>query len=842
MKSRRGITTIVATVFLIAVVVASLTYITYSLELMANFSEQLVTEETRKKYAQDEAFTITTIDITAANKLDGVIKNIGEIPFEISTIWIDEQGVNDVVQKFSLNTAIAPGKTVDIINLIDYTIDPTKGYNMKVVSSRGEVNSIFINSASQQPLDLQLYSLPQTIPDGFKSTILLSVHNNMTSDTSLMNLKPIDPLTITPNDINTIVTKIDGPIPASFSSLNSGDTAFFKWTYTVKGNTDDYADFTAQLENGYAGNSVTGRVTIGEIILATKAVTSFSAQGFNPLSSQTTGLLLHGENVGFPLTTAYQMDQRTADAAGTVISLETTSPDFFTNNGTAVAISAGVWNASLTYYSAPFPDSLAGSMDGEGGMIFHFDDGGAGIDGDEDNSADCKDGDKGKYANYEGSMSVAQWSQFGGPHNSGSYSFDGNSDFFSIKKEKCNEVKGDDVTIAGRFNADSSGSNNDYIYYAGKDGGNDKPRMAVLIDGSGNLLFDFQTDDGSIASCLSSGTDYRDDSWHHFVGVRDGNYSCKLYIDGDTTPAATSTGTGPKDNDEVKMDDYAIIGGRLLNKDNPPTATDFFQGSLDDIMVWRKYDMSSAKVADLYNTNYGDKAHTVTFTFSRTDVIGNNLATIKNTNAYPMNFSDGKRDDKMLKSFNYSTGSLPFTEIGAQERLKFEMLFVDFTEALQMNFGFDDNSLATPPGNSYVDLPSKNSTFMPYNTYDNDSELQAGIVSNGPYGTWLTKSGTRVIFNSTTTGISYTGIIKSVNGTLLGENQDSTFIAVGDGVDLVFHRLKLAPDDCWPPNATCDIGIIPPGLYFGNILMVGYNDDGNENTWKISMGNIQVNE
>ncbi len=64
MKSRRGITTIVATVFLIAVVVASLTYITYSLELMANFSEKLVTEESRKKAIQDESFELTFVNVT----------------------------------------------------------------------------------------------------------------------------------------------------------------------------------------------------------------------------------------------------------------------------------------------------------------------------------------------------------------------------------------------------------------------------------------------------------------------------------------------------------------------------------------------------------------------------------------------------------------------------------------------------------------------------------------------------------------------------------------------------------------------------------------------------------
>ena len=840
MRSHRALSSVVGAVFLIAIMVGALSYVTYSLEIMGNFSESLITEEARLKDKQGEAFEIISIDITLANKLDGVIKNTGQIPVKFTTLWVDEQGVNDAVKKYTIDKAIAPGNTVNLINLADVDVDPTKGYNMKIVTSRGEVNSFSMNSPNVQPLDLQLYVTPSVIPDAFESTILLAVHNNMTNDNLLMNIKPVDPLTIVPNNVNTIVTKVDGPIPASLSSLKSGETGIFKWTYSVDGDTDDYADFTVQLENGYAGNSVSGRITIGEIILASKAVTSFSSQGFNPLSSQTTGLLLHAESLAAPLGTAYQMDQRTADGAGLSIPIKTTSPDFFTNNGTAVGINAGVWNASLTYYSAPLPDSLAGTMDNDGGMIFHFEDAGAGIDGDEDNSADCMDGTKGDYAKYAGGMSVSDWSQFGGPHNSGNYTFNGSSDFFSIEKAKCNEIKNDQATLAARFYATSSGSGNDYIYYAGKDNGATDDHFGVKIDGSGNVDFRFETADNSVTICTTSGTNYRDNAWHHVVAVRDGGYSCKLYLDGNTTPAATGTSTNQGD-EEIKVDNYALIGARLSNKDIP-TGADFFQGTLDDVMFWQKFAMSSTQMADLYNTNYGDNAHDVTYTFSITDVNGNNLATIKNDIAYPMNFSDGKRDDKMLKSFNYSTGLLPFTEIGAQERLKFEMLFVDFTEALQMTFGADDNSLATPPGNSYIDFPQKNATFMPFNIYDNDAELQAGITSNGPYGTWITKDGTRVVFNSTTTALSYGGIIKSVNGTVLAENQDSMFIGVGDRVDLVFHRLKSSPDDCWPPGPSCDTGIIPPGLYDGSILMIGYNDNGNENTWKISMGNIQVNE
>lgn len=839
MKSHRALSSIVGTVFLVAIVISALSYVSYSLDTMGNYSELLISEESRLNEKKQEVFEVQSITNNSASKLDGVIKNTGEIPVKLTTLWIDEQGVNDVVQKFTLDSAISPGNSVNLINLVDYTIDPAKGYNMKVVSSRGEVNSFYVNSPNQQPLDLRLDSLPKTIPDEFESTLLLSVRNNMTNDNLLMNLKPVDPLTIVPNDVNTIVTKVDGPIPASYPSLKPGETAVFKWTYTVKGDTDDYAEFTAQLENGFAGNTATDRITIGEIKLATDAVTSFSSQGFNPLSSSTQDLILHQENLLAPLSSAYQMDQKLADAAGTSLSIKTTSPDFYTNNGTAVEISPGKWNATLTYMSAAFPDSLATSMDAKGGIILHFDDGGAGIDGNEDNSFNCvSDTGKAKFAQYQGGMSVSNWNQFGGPQGSGSYSFDGVDDFFSVERAKCNEVKKDLATIAGWFKASSSGSGNDYIYYAGKDNGaTAADRFSVKIDSSNNVVFEFETDDDTALLCASSGTNYRDNSWHHFVGVRDADYSCKLYLDGNTTPAATDTNSGG--NKEIKLDKHPLIGARLTQKDIP-SGGDFFQGSLDDIMYWQNYALSATEVSDLYNTNYGNAAHTITFTYSRTDPDGVNLGTITNDIAYPMNFSDGKRDGKFLKSFNY-TSLLPLTTIGAQERLKFEMLYVDFVEALQMTLRIDDNSLTTNPQNSAIDLPPTNATFQPFQIYDNNSELTASVVSNGPFGSWITKGGTRAIFNDTASDLSYGALIKSVNGTILTENQDSTFVAIGDGVDLIFHRPKLAPDNCWPPGGSCDTGLIPPGLYNAQILIVGYNDEGNENTWKISMGNIQVN-
>lgn len=835
MKSHRGLSSAVGAVFLIIVLTTGMTYVSTSISTVGNFSEQVIVQDTHRIEKEKEAFEITSID-TSTGTLNAVLQNTGQIPVKITRFYLDEKGIVDVVQKIEVNAAIPIGGTVKLTDYVSFPVDSTKGYKLKFLTSRGFDHTYFVNSSNQQNLDLQLHALPQTVPTGFETTVLFSVHNNATDNNILMNLTPV--IQVVPNDINTIVAQIGTVEPEFYPSLKPGETTTFKWVYSINGDTGDYAEFTTSLLNGYPNNEETSRVTVTEVLLASEAVTSFTSQGFTPLSSQTSDLVLHQENVLEP-PSWLQMDQKLADAIGQSISLDATIPIFATNNGTEVEISAGKWNTTMVYYSDPFPDILATSMDIEGGLVFHFEDGGGGIDGNEDNSFDCvSEASKSKYANYEDGMSVNNWEEYGGPHNSGSYTFDGSSGFFSVQKSKCSEVKTDTATISGRFKADSAGSGEDYIYWAGRDDGATEQRFSVKINTVGDVVFDFETTNNDETICTTLSTDYRDDTWHHFVGVRDGDFSCRLYIDGSLADEPIDGSGG---NADVGIDDPVVIGGRLITKGANPSAGDFFQGSLDDIMYWQNFAMTAPQITDLYNANYGDHAHEVTFTFSRTDNEGNFLTTLTNDISYPMNFSDGKRDNEFLNSFIYSTALQPIVTIGAQERLKFEMLFVDFTEALKMTLRIDDNSLSE---STRLLLPELSASFSPFSIYDNDSLLTVGVTSSGPFGAWITKDGSRAILTSTTTQESYAGIIRSVNGTEVSETQDGVFIADGEKVDLVFYRPRSEPNSCWNdvPVICDEVGIMPPGLYDGKVLMIGYNDEGNENTWKIDLGKITVNE
>jgi len=834
MKSHRGLSSAVGAVFLIIVLTTGMTYVATSINTIGDFSEQVIVQDTHRMAKEKEAFEITFIGIKDG-KLDGVIQNTGQIPLKISKLWIDEKGINDEVQKINVDAVIAIG---DTINLSDYNIEypmyPDKGYNMKFVTSRGEVQSYFVNSSDEIRLHTQFNALPQTVAKGFETTLLYTVYNNATSNNALLNLTPVIEIK---SDPNTIATAVDPVEPASYASLKPGESVTFKRIFLIDGESDKKVVFEAKLLNGHIDNIEESTVTITKVQLAELAATSYTSQGYNPLSSSTSDLILHQENTEEPISSSYQMDQKLSDAFGTSIQLTpTTTPEFYTNNGTAIEISAGIWDVDLMYQSAVFPDSLITSMDTNGGMIFHFEDVGGGIDGDEDNSFNCiNDIGKAEFAKYEGGMSIVNWEQNGGPHNSGSYSFDGTGDFLSVEKAKCNEVKKDLATIAGWFKADSGGTGDDYIYWAGKDKGVNEEHFSVHIDIAHHVVFEFREKNQNLVQCVADDILYNNDNWYHFVGVRGSNNSCELYING----VSKDTDSSPGASQDLKIDDVLI--GAMLTDKNGPSGADFFQGSLDDIMYWQNFAMSSAQVTDLYNTNYGDHAHEVTYTFSKADDLGSFLSPLTGPSytAYPMNFSDGKRDNEFLKKFTYSSPLQLLTIFGEQERLKLELIFEDFTYALQMTLRIDDNSLTD---NSLVNLPQLNATFFPYNIYQTDTHLTAGTTSSGEDGLWITKAGSRAVLTDPNTNLSYGAIIFSVNGTQLTEVKDSMFIENGDKIDLVFNRPKSIPDDCWPPGPSCDDNLIPPGLYDGKILLVGYNDQGNQNIWKIDLGNIKVND
>ena len=376
MRKHRGLSAVIGSVFLVAVVISSLTYITYSMNVLGNFSESLMTEEQRQKDKQSEAFSLSSVGMTNTNKLDGVVANSGNVPLKIKSLWIQEVGVNSV-QKFNVNATIAPGNTLDLISKVDFDMDITKGYDLKIISDRGQVQTFHINSVGSKSLYLTTRTIPEVVSTEFDTTVLVTVTNNSTNNSPILNLTPsltVDDTTCAPT---CSAVYVSGPTPTSYPSLNQGDTATFSWVYTISGVDTNKITFTSSLTNGVAANTATATVEVRDVVSAIESGTALASVGLSANSINSSILIFHQENDRTP-SSAYQMFSADSDGGsnGLKIDLDTAIPPaavphFFTQNysSSQIIIPAGNWITSLRLQSEAMPFNLKG--EGED-MIFHF--------------------------------------------------------------------------------------------------------------------------------------------------------------------------------------------------------------------------------------------------------------------------------------------------------------------------------------------------------------------------------------------------------------------------------------------------------------------------------------
>ncbi|MBS3926457.1 MAG: hypothetical protein KGZ34_07215 [Nitrosarchaeum sp.] len=376
MRTHRGLSAIVGTVFLVAIVIGALSYVTYSMNVLGNFSESLVTEEKRQKDKQSEAFEITSVNITPTLKLDGVISNTGQVPLEIKSIWIEEVGSPDTTKKFDISKTIAPGYSFDLKNVIDFDMNPTTGYKLKTISSRGTIQTSLINSVDFTPLYLTADIYPKTVPTTFDATIVMTVVNNSTNKAPILNLTPTTFPVIDDSLCSPTCTAdwVSGPTPAYYPILKSGESATFSWVYTISGSNADQITFANSLSNGLPGNTAQSSVYVRDVVSSLESGTALTSLGLNEGQGAKGILILHDETFDTP-DTSYQMSPTTADIGGDYINLSNEIPNFFLQNSSeSITIPTGTWTASIRYHHQYLPDSLVLTGNSQVDSIYHLND------------------------------------------------------------------------------------------------------------------------------------------------------------------------------------------------------------------------------------------------------------------------------------------------------------------------------------------------------------------------------------------------------------------------------------------------------------------------------------
>jgi len=836
-KSRRGLSTVIGAIFFIIAASSTIGYVTYSMNTIDKYNQSVLEKNQEDVERSDEQFKITRITIDN-NKLNMTIQNIGTLPINITRLWVEnttDTDDTDRVFKYDVKQAVYPGENIIKVGQnIPLTIKTTQAYDLKLVTERGNEQKISVNSANTAPLHLQIFALPEEVPTGFTTTLLFAVTNNMSDNSVLTNLTPN--IVASPSSGASAIPK-SSIIPASYQVLNPGDTAYFKQTYTLTGESGESVGFTASLQNGYSGQSVSQTVDISIIEQAEQSQTSLTSAGLGSQSLPDDLLVLHKETTdALDGRQLYGIDPESSSDTGTIIQLDSTDAVFYTNYDSPleVTIPQGKWNATLRYLSQPMPDSLASLVPGESGrdgVIYHFEDGACG-------TPPCyvKDSSGDSPTNLSVPSTASNrptWSSNIGPHSSGAFSFDG-GDYLDATVTDDTKMEERDITTAGWFRT-SVGTGVQVIFRAGDDGdtGSSGEFYQISLNGQ-NLRFNYRSDNNSgdnLVTCQTSGFNYANNNWQHFVAIRDDHRTCKLYINGTLVANDNSNGGGGNTNIDVSGDKFAIgrdpscAGGGSCN---------YFTGDLDDIIHWDDDELAttpSNQIDDLYKTNFGVASHKVTFTIERVTSTGLPITggTVIDSPSYQLNFADGFGDydlttppDSKWKQFNFTGITTSDTLVDDNERLKFKMHFenpADSGEKMKMKLKIDDQGIVSGQlKSSLIQMPFPDKALTGYATYDNSGVGHMNVHNTGTNGAWISFM-SRMIFDSMDDSSSYGALIKQVEGRPIDSTKDSAFFAPGDTNDAEFDKPYSVPGDA-------STTLVPEGRYKMYAFLSGYDERG----------------
>ncbi len=799
----------VGAVFSIIAITTSIGYVTYSMHLLDSYTTNFLATNQERTNTQKEQFQISKVSLIN-NRFNITVQNTGEIPINITRLYVQNTTATDWFGKYSINADIPPGSKVSNIGTtIPLSALSAVSYDMKIATSRGNTEEFFVNSGTKTPLSMQLFTTPSTVPSGFTTTVILAVTNNMSSSTSIANLTP----NLSVVSLGASANLVSGPTPTSYGTLQSGSTAYFQWDYTVTGNSGQSVKFNATIQNAYPGNFVYSTVAIGTVPTAGQSQTSLQSKGLSALSVNDNVLILHQETTN--ALNGYQTYSASADTTGKIIQLDTTTPIFYTNNDTTtITIPSGQWVHTLRYLSSPIPSTIATTPS----MIFHFEDGSSSVV-----AKDSTGNTLGLTLGVSGSKPT--WSPVNGMNGSAGFAFAGGQ-YMDNSITSFNNIGTFDTT-SGWFK--TSYALRQVMIRMGSSGDN-SPFYEVGLDtgsNSGRVLFRFSDNSNGIVdgNCESPiGKSYADGNWHHFVAEKTGNAKCTLYVDG--VSVVTNTSTCSCTFVSISTSNKISIG-----RDDSTSGKNYFNGNLDDVLHWNGVNLTSPQITDLYKTNYGTSAHTLTFIFDVVDKDGNFIQHVNTTSIanIPLNFADSfgvysSPTNTSWGLYNF-TFNAPAITLNSNQRLKIQEIFVSQSGAGQLNLKFDIDNLSiggTSTLNSLVQIPEPTQTLPGYYTYASGGDGTVNVYNSGPYMAWMTAN-SRVVFESLDGTKAYASWTCGFSGFPHSASADSLIITVGNYASICFTKPATQP------GTDSDQGgiLITPGNYRMYIYINGYDQKGN---------------
>ena len=834
MKSRRGLASVVGTVFAIIALATTVGYITYSMNVLDNYNQAVLARNQQSTDIAKESFALGGVTFTSGSKLNMTVYNTGSLPINFTKVWITNKTSSPTawVKSYTPSGAlVAPGKSLINLGINNLpALYTNKPYHVKLVTSRGNTAEFDVTSTGSSPLDIRFYALPPTIVTSFSTELVMLVINNSTNGATLTNIIPSITDT-TACATQATLQSITGPTPSSYPTLAPGQTAYFKWDLSLSGANGACRSYTVSLVGGIASNTATTTVSIITVPVSLQSGTSVQSLGLSANTVPTNTLILHKETNTNPANTN-QLWSGNAETAGTSIVPSSSPVTWITNNDSSstVTVPAGAWVLSTRYVSDKVPTGFPTAD-----LIYHFDTISAAIT--KDSSGNAED------LTATGSPTVS----FTGVNSSNTIPLSGSGQYFSRTATFDTHDTPFNNTLtstAGWFKTSGSVANHKSIIHFGKTAA--KPFYDVSLSGAGRVVFSFSgaTTGTGATTCISSGaTRYDNQLWHHFVAEKTGLNSCSLYVD--SLSPVNSTGTcGASCNN-------AVTGAYYVGYD-PANATNAFPGYIDDVIHWNNAQITKAQVPILTTkTSYGTTAHTLNIALERVDSTNTNVLQVINTGVQTATFpfydpiTNNNVAYSTLASANYTTGNLASVLFNANDRLRLKMNWVATPATgsyMNMTIREDDNTLANPL-TTFLQVPGSTTSFPGYLTYTIGATGPTLYIQNsGPNAAWLSAL-TRLSFAPASgTGTSFGAAINTINSTYaISSSRDGPLFQVGQTEVLNFYTpsnpacAKVAGDQCNSGFAT-----ITPGNYKMSAFLSGFDTTGQIFLRTVYIGPVKV--
>lgn len=271
-RTRRGISAVIGGIFMVLLIAGAVNMTIWSIQQQNQVTGAIIQKANSNLAQLNEKIAVSDLRITN-NKLNITTQNTGGTAANIQAIYVVNKTSN-TEYRYSVNYVVDGKNSVTNIGQnIPFTVYNNAAYSVRLVTQAGNTATASYTPLSQLALPMALYAIPPTVQPNDNITLLYTVTNNVTSTGNS--------LTVTPTMSTSMSCSPPGPscqltpvVTPSATTIARGNTALFKWVYTVNAPDMTTLTFNASLVGAKNGNYV---IEKGSARLVQASQTSFQS-------------------------------------------------------------------------------------------------------------------------------------------------------------------------------------------------------------------------------------------------------------------------------------------------------------------------------------------------------------------------------------------------------------------------------------------------------------------------------------------------------------------------------------------------------------------------------------